>query len=319
MKHSMIVHPDEVSKDRIDKLVQAGITTLGIHPIGGADATDALDALLQKMKTAEFRRLIDYAEERGVSVEYELHAAGYLLPRNYFETHPQYFRMNENGQRTPDWNFCVSDQEALTLFSERAARLALSLYKSTHDYYFWMDDGHKIYCHCPKCRKYSASDQQLIAVNAMMRQIKKHIPDARMAYLAYCDSVVPPAAVQPEDGVFLEYAPFEKYTAKGEDAPQLIEREKEMIAPLMNFFAKQPKKVLEYWYDNSVCSKWRKPPVKFVLNQERMQADIAEYRHIGFDVISTFACYLGEDYKALYGDVDITPFSKCLAENPISK
>jgi hypothetical protein len=173
-----------------------------------------------------------------------------------------------------------------------------------------MDDGRGLQCHCPKCQKLSASDQQLIAVNAMQREIRKYIPDAKVAYLAYVDTVVPPTQVKPEEGVFLEYAPFEKYTAKGEDAPILIEREWKMIQPLLDYFGKQNAKVLEYWYDNSMFSQWKKPPRKFTLKEDEMIEDINRYREIGFNNIATFACFLGQDYEELYGEADIVPFGK---------
>ncbi|MBR4054670.1 MAG: DUF4838 domain-containing protein [Clostridia bacterium] len=312
MKSSMIIHPDEVSKKWIHRLADAGVDVLGIHPVGGMDAAASLADLLERIKTKEFRALIDYALSRGLEVEYEIHAAGYLMPRALFAEHPDYFRMNEQGERTKDWNFCVSNPEAMALFSRRAAELALALYGSRPAFYFWMDDGRDLHCHCPKCKHLSPSDQQLMAVRGMLREIRKQIPTARMAYLAYVDSIVPPGAVSPEEGVFLEYAPFAKYTATGEDASERIAKEKEMIRPLMDFFGGEPPKVLEYWYDNSLYSGWKKPPAKFVLDREAMECDIAEYRRMGFEAISTFACFLGEDYEALHGDVDVAPFGACL-------
>ncbi len=312
MKSSMIIHPDELSKAWIDRLADAGIGTLGIHPCGGKEATESLKKLLEIMKTAEYRGLIEYAHSRDIEVEYEIHAAGYLMPRNLFENHPEYFRMNEDGQRTNDHNFCVSNPGAIDLFARRAAELALSLYGSCHNFYFWMDDGHQLHCRCPKCKSLSPSDQQLLVLNRVLQEIRKFLPDARISYLAYMDTLAPPEKVCADDGIFLEYAPFEKYTAKGEDSADLIEREKQMIGPLMKFFDKGQKKVLEYWYDNSLFSSWKKPPVRFVLNKESMRQDIAEYRKIGFDGISTFACFLGKDYEDLYGNVDITPFAECV-------
>lgn len=38
--------------------------------------------------------------------------------------------------------------------------------------------------------------------------------------------------------------------------------------------------------------------------------DIAFYREKGFEYISSFACFLGEDYEALYGAPDIAPFAR---------
>ncbi len=310
MKSSMIIHPEELSNTWIDRLANVGITTLGIHPRGGKEAFEALGELLDMMQTTKYRNMIDYAHSRGLEVEYEIHAAGYLMPRELFKEHPEYFRMNGNEERTNDWNFCASNSEALDLVARRAVELAFALYGSCHNYYFWMDDGgHGLYCHCPKCKQLSQSDQQLLIANRMVKEIRKQIPDARVAYLAYQDTIVPPSKISPVDGVFLEYAPFEKYTAKGENAAMLIDREIKMIEPLMQFFDSEPKKVLEYWYDNSLYSKWKKPPAKYVLNEENMQMDIEVYRNMGFDIISTFACFLGKNYEDLYGDVDITPFA----------
>ena len=311
MKKSMIIHPDELSRSWIDRMADAGIDTLGIHPVGGGSSVESLKNLLAYAKTEEFRTLIDYAHSRNLTVEYEIHAAGYLVPRELFSEHPEYFRMDDGGTRVNDYNFCVSNYDAIEMCAKHAAELALSLYGSERRFYFWMDDGHELRCHCPKCRRLSASEQQLLALNRMLKEIKNHFPDASMAYLAYMDTVVPPQNIEMEEGIFLEYAPFEKYTAKGENAAELIEHEKKMIAPLLRFFEKGPKKVLEYWYDNSLFSDWKKPPRKFLLNEENMANDITEYCGMGFDYLSTFACFLGKDYEELHGDVDIAPFAKC--------
>jgi len=312
VKRSMIIHPDELSKKWIERASDAGIDTIGIHSVGGREASTALRALVENLKTKKYRDLIDYAHSRGLGIEYELHATGYLLPRGLFKDHPDYFRMNEAGERVCDWNFCVSNKDALDLVAKRAAELALSLYGSEPYFYFWMDDGRDSHCHCPKCRDLSPSDQQLIVLNRMLKEIKKYIPDAQMAYLAYMDTILPPKSVVSDEGIFLEYAPFEKYTAKGENAQELIKREREMLIPLIQFFDSSPKKVLEYWYDNSLFSKWKKPPAKFVLDEKQMRVDIAGYAEQGFDYISTFACFLGKDYEDLHGEIDISPFADTL-------
>ena len=310
MKNGMIIHPGELSKKWIDRLADAGIDTLGIHPEGGAGAPKSLERLLELLKTPEYRALIDYAKRRGLKIEYECHAAGYLMDKSLFDSHPEYFRMNSEGERTPDWNFCVSNPDALSLFAKCAAELALALYGSGKDFYFWMDDGRGIHCNCPECRSLTPSDQQYIALRAAIGEIRKYIPDARMAYLAYIDTLAPPTVSHSDSGLFLEYAPFEKYTARGEDREERIAREKAMIAPLLDYFGRADAKVLEYWYDNSLYSRWKKPPARFVLNEDAMVDDVREYREMGFDRASTFACFLGEDYEELYGEADILPFAR---------
>ena len=310
MKNGMIIHPGELSKKWIDRLAEAKVNTLGIHPEGGAGAPKSLERLLELLKTPEYRALIDYARSRGLRIEYEIHAAGYLMDKSLFAEHPEYFRMNSAGERTSDWNFCVSNPDALALFARRAAELAQALYGSGKDFYFWMDDGRGIHCNCPKCRALSPSDQQYIALRAAIGEIRRHIPDARMAYLAYIDTIEPPTAVENDGAIFLEYAPFEKYTARGEDREERISREKAMIAPLLDCFGRENAKVLEYWYDNSLFSRWKKPPARFVLDEEAMLCDVREYREMGFARASTFACFLGDDYEELYGEADIRPFAR---------
>ena len=310
MKNGMIIHPGELSKKWIDRLADAGVGTLGIHPEGGSGAPKSLERLLGLLKTPEYRVLIDYARSRGLRIEYEIHAAGYLMDKSLFAEHPEYFRMNSAGERTSDWNFCVSNPDALALFARRAAELALALYGSGKDFYFWMDDGRGIHCNCPKCRALSPSDQQYIALRAAIGEIRRHIPDARMAYLAYIDTIEPPTAVENDGAIFLEYAPFEKYTARGEDREERISREKAMIAPLLDCFGRENAKVLEYWYDNSLFSRWKKPPARFVLDEKAMLCDVREYREMGFARASTFACFLGDDYEELYGEADIRPFAR---------
>lgn len=314
MRSEILIHPEELSKKWIDRMADAGITVLGIHPWGGKEAARTLLELTETLQKPDYRALLDYAAARGLEIEYEVHAAGYLMPRDLFDAHPDYFRMNEEGERVSDWNFCVSNTEAMELVARRAARLADLLYRNNGKFYFWMDDKSHAHCHCPKCRALSASDQQLTVINAMQREIRKTIPEAQMAYLAYCSSIDLPTRVRPDPGVFLEYAPFEKYVAKSENAAELIEREFQMIGPLIDFFGKENAKVLEYWYDNSLYSHWKKPPKPFAPKPDAIRDDIAFYRSRGFDSIATFGCFLGEDYEALYGEPDIEPLVKALAQ-----
>lgn len=302
---SLLVHPDEVSKTWIDRMADAGVTVLGIHPAGGKKAVDSLTDLLQRVNTPEFRELIDYAKDRGLEIEYEFHAAGYLLPRALFAAHPEYFRVDAEGNRTPDWNFCVSNKEALEQVTERAMEVIKSLYGSRPYYYLWLDDKRGSHCHCEKCSAYSCSDQQMLVINAIAEKLEKWNPAAKIAYLAYCDSVLPPA-IKPHGNVFVEYAPFEKYVSR--DKPERIRMEQEAFDQLLQVFGTKDLKILEYWYDNSMYSGWKKPPKEFFLDRVAMDRDIAGYKKNGAQQIASFACFLGPDYEELYTPVDITPF-----------
>lgn len=309
MLTSLLIHPQELTKKWIDRLADAGVRILGIHPVGGANANDSLPSLLEQLEDPKFLELLDYAKSRGLEIEYEIHAVGWLVPRSLFADKPEYFRMNEAGERTPDYNFCVSNPEALALCTERAVQVAKKLYGSRPYYYLWTDDRTNSHCHCPKCRQLSPSDQQLTVINAMARALAEQIPGAKIAYLAYHDHVKPPR-LKPAENVFLEYAPIGRYVAKGPDAQSRIQTEWDSQPGLKAVFGETDLKVLEYWFDNSLFSKWTKPPKAFALDVAAMERDIAHYKAWGAQQIASFACYLGEDYEALHGDIDITPFPR---------
>ena len=307
MRSQLIIHPEELSRAWIDRAADAVVTVLGIHPNGGKRAPIYLAEMFEMMKTPEYRALIDYAHERGLEIEYELHAASFLIPRTLFAEKPEIFRVNEQGERTPELNFCPSSEEAMRLLTENAAALAEALYGSNDDFYFWLDDCRGSACACEKCRAYTPSEQQMLAVNAMARAVREKKPQARFAYLAYADSMPPPEGVKPEPGVFLEYAPMEKYKNEQGSAALAAEEEK-MLPRLWEFFGREGAKVLEYWYDNSMFSGWVKPPKRFLPDADVIARDVRAYREMRFDYISTFACFLGEDYEKLYGEADISPF-----------
>lgn len=311
MKKGIIIHPDELNIKQIDRAADLGIDVLGIHPVGGNDAERSLRELTALCEIESFRGLIDRAKGRGLTVEYEFHAASYLLDRSLFGSHPEYFRMDENGERTPDVNLCVSSEAALDIAAKKALELAGKLYGTTHDFYFWLDDVHGKKCNCEKCRELSASDQQLIFSNRLVRELKKQYPDARVPYIAYLSSLELPTRVKPEKGIFLEYAPMEKYVKK---RPDRIEVEAKALLPLLEFFGREDAKALDYWLDNSLFSGWKKPPVRFELDREALMRDLKYYAQHGVKNITTFACYLGEDYEELYGEPDIAGYAEAFKE-----
>ncbi len=308
VKKGIIVHPDEFGKRHIDRAAELGIDVIGIHPEGGKRAAESLSELVELCKTAEFRGLVDYAYERGLKIEYEAHTASYLVERSLFEEHPEYFREDENGERIPDANFCISNKEALDIAAKNAVALAHALYRTPHDFYFWLDDVNGKKCNCEKCRKLTASDQQLIFSNRIAKELKKHFYDTRVPYIAYRSTLEPPLSVKPESGVFLEYAPMEKYVKQ---FPDRIEAERISFDPIVEFFGANNTKILEYWLDNSLFSGWRKPPKPLpALDPESIAADIAFYASRGIEDITTFACFLGDDYEKLYGEPDIAAYAK---------
>ena len=301
----LLIHPEELSRRWVDRLVDQGVEILGLHPVGGNNAAESAERLLRQVEDPTFRQLIDYACDRGLQIEYELHAASFLLPRSLFDSHPEYFRL-ENGRRDPLCNFCVSNEAALELLTDNAVAFAKKLYRSRPYYYFWLDDTRAKYCACPKCSRLSMSDQQMLVVNAMAAKLRQAIPGAKLCFLAYHGTETPPTVYQPGEGVFLEYAPMNRdFTAH---ACEVSGAAKTNIAKLLEVFGKEDATVLEYWYDNSMYSKWTKPPKPFTPRNDLIGGDLRWYESLGFAHIASFACYLGEDYVSLHGEPDISAF-----------
>ena len=306
MIRRLLIHPEELSKKWIDRMADYGIDVLGLHPAGGEESHKHIEAMLALIKTDAYRKLLDYAVSRGLRIEYEMHAASFLVPRELFEKNPEYFRMDETGARTPKLNFCFSNEDAMALALDRAEKLAKDLYATQPNFYLWLDDDAKgSGCRCAKCRFFSFSDQQLLFENRLAERLRRVHPDAKVSHLAYYQAMHPPKEIQPEEGIFLEYAPIErdmKKTLRDQNA------DKAHIIALLNAFGRENARVLEYWYDNSYFSSWKKPPKPFRADGELIKDDIDFYTSLGFENIASFACFLGDDYEALHGDVDISGF-----------
>lgn len=307
MKTRLLIHPEELTKKKVDEFKEIGLDILSLHPAGGETAHESLEKMLEMLEEESFRSLIDYIKDSGVEVEYEMHAASFLLPRNLFDTHPEYFRMDEHGNRECAFNFCVSNDEAMEICVKNALLLIKRLYRSNPTYYIWLDDVTGKSCRCERCREMTGSTQMLKVMNRILKALKKEIPDARLAYLAYRDTLeVPEGAF--EKGIFLEYAPIDRNFEKG--ASGMTEEEKEKLDKLLSFFGKEDASVLEYWYDNSLLSDWKKPPLRFTPDNESIKKDIQFYKQLGFYHIGAFACFLGEDYEKLWGAADYSAFKK---------
>ena len=310
----IIVHPEDLTEHWLDRMEQAHLNTLGLHPAGGKRAPLTLQAAIEAFDAPESKRLREEASKRGITVQYEAHALGWLLPRTEFTAHPDWFRMNENGERTADFNCCPSSPEAMEYLSQRTYELARLLDTGSDRYFFWPDDIAGGSCSCPKCRCLSAGDQQLRLVNAMLKGLRRYRPAAKLSYLAYHDSLMVPEKTLPEEGVTLEYAPFNRDPHAPMDDPNSEKNAKETacLPALLKFFGTKNSRVLEYWTDNSMYSNWTRPPKPFTLDEAVMEKDAAYYRSLGFEEITAFGCFLGPDYDELYGEVDLTRYGEIL-------
>ena len=98
------------------RAAQAGLNTIALH------ASRRLDVLVQFVASDEGGRFLADCRELGLNVEYELHAMGELLSREFWYRDPTMFRVAPSGQRNPDCNCCPSNPDALEIIAENAIR-----------------------------------------------------------------------------------------------------------------------------------------------------------------------------------------------------
>ena len=315
-RRGIIIHPDELEWSWVERLQDAHLNVLALHPPGGVNAHLTLEAAIHHRLLPQTQAIFNHLGHMGVEIEYEAHAMGWLLPRSLFAVKPDWFRMDETGKRIADFNLCPSQPEALDYVAARAEQLARLLNVDSNRYFFWLDDVSNCSCHCEKCRALSVSDQQLIVVNAMLRGIRRYRPDAKISYLAYHEAIAAPEKVEPLSGVFLEYAPFHRNAHRPLLDPECPEnaQEAQSLRPLLSYFGTKDSQVLEYWMDNSMYSNWTKPPKQFKLDEAVMQSDVKAYREMGFESITSFGCYLGADYRELWGEPPVKRYGEILLE-----
>jgi hypothetical protein len=297
-KAGIWIHPEELTDEWVSWAVDAKLDMLGLHPVGGSEAAVSLQALIDLMRHAGFRARLERLQEQGIQVEYACHALSWLLPRERFAQNPSWFRLDESGSRTADFNCCPSNPEAMEELERRSALLARDLYTGNHRYHFWADDAFTGACHCPECSSYTPSDNLLRMLHVVLNGIRRIDPKGKLAYLAYHDTLNPPVTVRPNEGIYLEYAPMDRDHHRPL-ADSGCEKNAGQLKPLLGLircFGQKDASALDYWMDNSLFSGWKKPPALFNLDMAVLQADAQLYRDYGFEYITSFGCYLGQDY-----------------------
>ena len=149
-------------KDWPVRAKNAGLTTIATHFITNPRFEHhKMDHLIDFLKSESGQRFREECAKLGIEVEHETHAMSDLLPRSLFKKDRSMFRMDEDGERTPESNFCGHSAAAIEIICENAVTYAEALKSTTGRYFFWIDDARPM-CSCPKCGAYADSDQALI-------------------------------------------------------------------------------------------------------------------------------------------------------------
>ena len=313
MKKGIVITPADLKGcDWIEKCRQLGLNTLGIHSGGGANH-DIL-AVLGETATPEFR---SKAAAANLELEYECHITGSILTEELFKEHPEYFQESFiSGRRVSSGGWCISNPEFRDLLAEKVCELTEKLPSSTHNYYYWSADQILAWCHCQHCSKYSMSDLNALAMNWIQESICKVDPQAELAYLGYHSALLPPRKVKPNDGLFLEFAPYPRCYRHAIDDPECEYNRKQWNAlqEQLQVFDPAKAQILEYWLDVSYFSDYREPHISPPLKRDILRRDLEAYMKLGIRNFTTFAVYMNGEFLEKEGDESLVLYAETLNE-----
>ncbi len=151
--------------------------------------------------------LLEEADKRGFIMQVGHHDSidtllpqrgNKYFPEHYFETHPEYYRLNEDGTRfemVNNWGqmvLCSRNEEMIRQLAENMISWLDQnpLVKG----YIWCDkDGMAPQCCCEKCKPYTKSANSQHMLNSVIDIVREKHPDVSLASCAYVDCWEPPA------------------------------------------------------------------------------------------------------------------------------
>ena len=305
----VVLYPWDLSlSDWPERAHKAGITTIGLH------AAQRLDVLVDFVKSEQGQQFLDTCRQLGLEVEYELHAIGTLLSREWFGSpRRDMFRADKSGERNRDFNCCPSSNEALEIIAGKAVEYGRVLKPTTGRYFYWPDDNRE-WCHCPECKGLTSSDQATLVENAIVAGLRKHLePNAMLSHISYGVTLAPPRAIKPHEGLFVEFAPIGRVYDRAIDDPDVKLDNKdpepkshaeylEILDANLEVFHRETAQILEYWLDVSRFSGWKRPGVKLPWSYTVMKADADAYAKRGIRHVTTFATWIDADYVNRFGE-----------------
>lgn len=220
-------------------------------------------------------QILPELEKRGLEVEVGGHFLSSFLPRSLIATHPDWFRMNKEGQRVNDYNLNPFSASALNYVAEGVVPYFRRMPEATL-FHLWADDieggG---WSHEPGKQQYTPSDQALLVYNYLVTRLRQKMPHARLAFLAYHDTVFPPRIVKPAPGIVFFYAPRERCYGHALDDPAcpLNEKYRGALEKALPSFNHTDAEVFEYYTDEILFENMTNPPLPDVISQD------AQYYH----------------------------------------
>lgn len=174
-------------------------------------------SIYEKMGKNGFR---EEAMRRGMQFGVGLHEATTLFlpprgnayfPEHYYETHPEFYRLQEDGTRYEavnewgQWILCSRNEEMIRTLAEN---MKSWLRKNTQvkEVLFNPNDGFAKQCCCEACSKYSKTENYLYVCNSVARIVREEFPEIMIQISAYVDIFDCPDDAVIDDCIIVEEA-----------------------------------------------------------------------------------------------------------------
>ena len=130
----------------------------------------------------------------------------FCSPQKYFYEHPEYFALDEKGNRCPS-ALCYTNKETQKVVFNNIVEL-LKKEKEPKLVSLSINDVIKSRCNCEQCKglfggRGNDTDRLLYFVNKVAGKVKKVYPQVKIDTISYADMSSPPEIVKPEDNVVI--------------------------------------------------------------------------------------------------------------------
>ncbi len=162
--------------------------------------------------------LLHEIECRGISLTVGHHESSRLFlpaygneyfPEKYYETHPEFFKLQKDGTRFLNqnswgqWVYCSRNTDAIKQVANNIIHW-LDLNPAVDILAMWPNDGIFDQCVCPECSKYSKIENYTYFVNETAKLVKPNHPDIKFDLLIYVDLWECPDGIKLEPSVMID-------------------------------------------------------------------------------------------------------------------
>lgn len=164
--------------------------------------------------------IIEEAARRGLRFTVGHHQSSCLFippkgneyfPEEYYKTHPEFYRLQEDGSRFEpvndwgQWIFCSRNQ---ALIEEMAKNICtwIAQNPAVDTVALWPHDGMAPQCVCEACSKYSKVENYTYFLNQVAKRVRKVHPHVSIDMLAYVDLWNCPEGLKLEPNIVVQEA-----------------------------------------------------------------------------------------------------------------